>query len=376
MRKFLPALLLALILLPATSVSAQSGEPEANYFRARVTAIEHVETDASMGLTREVQTVRLRLESGPEEGTETRLENGIVNDREDMRLHEGDRVVLEQLEKSDGTVRYLVREQYRLPALVMLVAGFCVLAVLLGGLMGLTSLLGLGVSIGVLVIYVVPAIGGGQNPLAVSLIGSFIIACTSLYLAHGFHKRTTVALLSTLLTLGISVLLAMLFVRVAKLFGTGTEEAMFLQLGPLEQVNLRGLLLGGMVIGCLGVLDDITTAQTAAVDEIRKANPSLTASELWRAGMSVGREHIAALINTLALAYAGASLPLLLLFRTQGDLPLWLTLNSEFLAEEIIRTLVGSTTLLFAVPLSTWLAVTVLPKLKGGGGHTHFHAHP
>jgi uncharacterized membrane protein len=152
---------------------------------------------------------------------------------------------------------------------------------------------------------------------------------------------------------------------------------MFLQFGQLQQVNLRGLLLGGIIIGCLGVLDDITTAQTAAIDEIGKANPKMTFKELHRAGISVGREHIASLINTLALAYVGASLPLLLLFTVQEESPFWVVLNSEFLAEEIIRTLVGSSTLLFAVPITTWLAAYFFrndrtkPSLHTGHGHHH-----
>ena len=152
---------------------------------------------------------------------------------------------------------------------------------------------------------------------------------------------------------------------------------MYLQSGLTAGVNLRGLLLGGMIIGCLGVLDDITTAQTAAVDEIRKANPNLTSKQLLQSGLSVGREHIASLINTLALAYAGASLPLLLLFQTNETFPLWVTLNSEFLAEEIVRTLVGSTTLLLAVPISTWCAARFLSNdgRPSIGGHCHGHSH-
>ncbi|MDD5751285.1 MAG: YibE/F family protein, partial [Candidatus Peribacteraceae bacterium] len=180
-----------------------------------------------------------------------------------------------------------------------------------------------------------------------------------------FHKRTFVAFLSTLATLAIAAGLATLFVHAAKLFGAGSEEALFLQSGMLEHVNLRGLLLGGIIIGCLGVLDDVTVAQTAVVDELRKTNPSIDTHNLIRASMSVGKEHIASMINTLALAYAGASMPLLLLFTTPNDYPLWFTLNGEFLAEEIIRTLVGSTALLFAVPIATVFAVLLLKYPTG-----------
>jgi len=339
--------------------------------------LSEVEEDA-FGFQRKVQQVHLRLTSGPDAGTEYSTENGILDDREDMRMSEGETIVVRKLIKSDGSVEYLTAEKYRLPFVIWIGMFFLILTVLFGGWIGLTSIGGLLVSILILALYVVPGIASGGNPMAISLIGSFGIACTSLYLAHGCSKRTSVALLSTLTTLGIAATLSIVFVHLAKLFGMGSEESMFLQSGVLQNVNLRGLLLGGIIIGCLGVLDDVTTAQTAAIDEIRKANPSLTPKQLWQAGFSVGREHIASLINTLALAYAGASLPLLLLFKTNERYPLWVTLNSEFLSEEIIRTLVGSVTLLFAVPISTWFAARLLKGSSSSSscrGHSHLHAH-
>jgi uncharacterized membrane protein len=144
------------------------------------------------------------------------------------------------------------------------------------------------------------------------------------------------------------------------LTGGGTEEAFYLQIGVLSTLNLRGLLLGGIIIGALGVLDDITTAQTAAVDEISKANPSLRFEELVKRGHSIGREHITSLVNTLALAYVGASLPLLLIFSAAHSEPLWVLLNREYIIEELVRTLIGSITLILGVPISTLLAALFL----------------
>jgi uncharacterized membrane protein len=187
------------------------------------------------------------------------------------------------------------------------------------------------------------------------LIGTILISIVSLLVAHGRSERIYIALVSTLFTIGIAFGLASIAIHIAQLFGNGTEEAFYLQSAPLTPIDLRGLLLGGMIIGLLGVLDDCATAQAAAVDEIYSANPSFTWMELYRRGMSVGREHITALVNTLALAYAGASLPLLLLFVAYPQ-PWWVTLNSEPMAEELVRTLVGSVGLLFAVPLTTIIA--------------------
>jgi len=357
------------------SAYAQVEDPTSDdFFTATVDEIVSEETDEDPSFPRTVQTVRFRLENG-----ETFVLEYDVAGNDAPKLRKGETVVAERLTKSDGTVEYFVKERYRLPGILWLLVIFAVAVIVLGGRTGISSIAGLLVSIGILVFFVMPRIIAGGDPLLACFLGSVAIACTSLYLAHGFRRRTSVALVSTLITLAASLALSVLFVNIAKLFGMGTEEAMFLQSGQLQGVDLKGLLLGGIIIGCLGVLDDITTAQTAAVDEIRKANPSLAKSKLRAAGFSVGKEHIASLINTLALAYIGTSLPLLLLLHSQSNqaFPVWVTLNGEFLAEEIVRTLVGSMTLLIAVPVSTWMASLLLTKdtPDGGRGHHHYHSH-
>jgi len=377
LRFFFSALLLLTPALPAFAQDAAIDRTRDEFYTATVVSIVGETRDEDPSFSRTVQTVRLRL-NGTGTKEEITLENGILDNRPDMRLKEGETIVVEKLLKSDGSTEYLIKEKYRLPHIIVLIVIFVIVALILGGLTGIMSIAGLFVSIGILVFFVIPRILAGDDPLLSCLIGSVLIACTSLFLAHGFNIRTRIALLSTLLTLCVSAAVALLFVHAGKLFGMGTEEAMFLQTGILQNLDLRGLLLGGIIIGCLGVLDDITTAQTAAIDEIRKANPSLGKRQLLTAGFSVGKEHIASLINTLALAYVGTSLPLLLLLHSQSNqaFPAWVTLNAEFLGEEIVRTLVGSITLLCAVPISTWIAVTMLHGKKTpetAGGHHHHH---
>lgn len=345
------------------------------FVRARIEEVASTHQDDTYGFMRTVQQVRMRLTSGPGAGEFIDMENGVLPGREDMQLQPGEMVILRTLTYADGHRDYLLAEKYRLPALGGVLLVFIVLIVVLSGWTGLRSLVGLGVSIAVLTFGLVPAITHGWNPLLAAVLTAICIACTSLYLAHGCTWRTTVALISTLVTLLLSILMAILAVRVAHLFGMGSEESVFLQSGALSVLNLRGLLLGGIVIGCMGVLDDITTAQTATVDEIRRANPRLSTYQLAQAGASVGREHIASLINTLALAYVSASLPLLLLFQMGEQSPLWVILNNESLAEEFIRTVVGSATLLFAVPISTWFAIRLLPlgPAAASSGHLGHH---
>lgn len=370
MKNILTALLL--LAIPFVSSAQEELAPTSDtYATATILRVLSTEHDDSSGFDRTVQQLLVRLD----DGSQATMENAAVEGLRTSLLKPGQRVVVERLEKSDGSVQLLGREPYRLPWVFGLMLAFFVLAIIFAGRTGFTSIIGLAVSILILALFVVPMVGSGHNPLAVSLAGAVAIACTSLYLAHGFSYRTTIALLSTLVTLALSLALSILAVRLTQLAGNGAEEALYLQLGTLQDVNLRGLLLGGIVIGALGVLDDITTTQTAAINEIKRANPRIGRAQLYKAGLSVGREHIASLVNTLALAYVGASLPLLLLFWSGVDAPWWVILNNESIVEEIVRTLVGSMTLTLAVPISTWFACRFLRGDGSPGAHVHAHAH-
>lgn len=299
------------------------------------------------------QVVKVELLEGPHEGSMVEVPYGGQSDNQKLKVRE--KVVLIDPNGSGTLDQFYIFDRYRLPALSISVGFFFVLTILFARWRGAMSLLGLGVSISVLMLYIVPQILAGQNPLLIILSGSLVIATVSIYLAHGFNPRTTIAVVSTLITVGIAMGLALVFVMITKLLGVGSEEAFYLQTAGTQNINLRGLLLGGIIIGALGVLDDITTAQAAAVEEISKANPLLTKTELFARGFSVGREHITSLVNTLVLAYAGASFPALLLFSIYKR-PFWVVLNTETIAEELIRTLVGSIALLCAVPITTALA--------------------
>jgi uncharacterized membrane protein len=357
------------------STQNQPSSPD-RYLRGRVLEILEEREQDIIAENQFVQIVRVRLKGVPADAAEVRAEFSDVAADPARRLRPGDGVVVAAADEEGGTVYYVV-DRYRMPALGLAVGLFFALAVLLSRSRGITAILGLGITALVLARFIVPAIIGGGNPLVVSLVGALVIVFASIYLAHGFSLRTSIAVGSTLVTLVIAWVLAIVFVGLANLFGLGSEEAFYLQLAPVEQLNLRGLLLGGIILGALGVLDDITTAQAAAVDELRKANPALTVQELYRRGLSVGTEHITSLVNTLFLAYAGASLPLFILFTIYNETPLWVALNSEFVAEEIVRTLVGSIALILAVPITTVAAAIILSRRGGAGtegaaeGHRH-----
>lgn len=205
--------------------------------------------------------------------------------------------------------------------------------------------------------FVVPAVLAGESPLLVAIVGSAAIMLVALYLSHGLSSRTTVAVLGTTASLGLIGVLAYVVVVASRFSGLGTEETSALS-GLASGIDLRGLLLAGIIIGSLGVLDDVTVTQTSAVWEIARANPSLPARAIYRAGNRIGRDHVASTVNTLVLAYAGASLPLLLLF-TLSSAETSNVLTSELIAQEVVRALVGGIGIVAAVPMTTALATMV-----------------
>jgi uncharacterized membrane protein len=237
---------------------------------------------------------------------------------------------------------------------------FAVAVVVLGRWRGVRALLGLVITFVVLTAFVLPAILDGRSPVWVAVVGAAAALLVNLYLAHGFDLRTTTAVLGTLASLALIAALAALFVAATHLTGLADEEAGYLQ-ALSSQVDVRGLLLGGIIIGSLGVLDDVTITQASAVWELHEANPSYGPRQLYRSALNIGRDHIASVVNTLVLAYAGASLPLLVLFveanRGLGDV-----LTGETVAAELVRTLVGSIGLVASVPITTALAAAVAAK--------------
>lgn len=266
----------------------------------------------------------------------------------------GQRVRVAEAEGPDGGVTWYVNDIERDRPLLLLTAVFLVAVLVFGRWQGLRALLGLTITLGVVVAYVVPALLAGRDPVAVALSAAVVIMVITLYLTHGVQAKTTAAVLGTLLALALTVGLSWAFIEFASLTGMADEEARLASVS-VGGLSLRGLLLAGIIIGALGVLDDVTMAQSSTVFELRRADPDTDFGGLFGGAMAVGRDHVAATINTLFLAYAGASLPLLILFSSSPD-PLPVIASSEVVAVEIVRTLVGSIGLMVSVPLTTALA--------------------
>lgn len=273
----------------------------------------------------------------------------------------GDRVFLSVIDGGDGTVTYQYADRDRRILLWGLLALFAAAVLVLGRLRGLAALAALVLSVGLLLVFILPAIITGTDAVLVALVGGGAIAMISLYLAHGYTPMTHVATLGAFTALVLTTALSWLVVSLAEFSGLVSEESFYLLAIP--DLDLNGLLLAGIVLGAIGALDDVTVTQASAVWEVRRANPSMSHQELYAAGLRVGRDHIVSTVNTLLLAYAGASLPLLILFTLSAQ-SFGVIASSEVVAVEIVRTLVGSIGLVAAVPMTTWLGSRVAQRLE------------
>jgi uncharacterized membrane protein len=350
-------LLIIIFFVPLALNAQELPKNTDEYVRAEVVEVLEEGNKAEEFGNQPYQKVRAEIEEGDYVSKTVELEQGYdFSITEHSLVDVGDKVVLIGLDQGEGREFFII-DHYRLPAVALGFLLFFALVVWVGGKKGVGSIIGLVISLAIIAGFIMPRIIAGDSPLFISLVGASFIAIISITVAHGFERRTAVALVGTVLTLAIAVGLAWFYVLLTKLSGMGSENAYYLQVGELANLDLRGLLLGGIIIGALGVLDDVTTSQTAAVEEIYKADPSVSPKELYKRSMSVGREHIASLVNTLALAYVGAAFPLFLLIASNDSQPLWVMFNGQLVIEEVVRTLVGSFALVLAVPITTVIAI-------------------
>jgi uncharacterized membrane protein len=273
------------------------------------------------------------------------------------RVAEGDRILLTYVEQAPVDQQYVFQDFDRGRSLAVLVVIFVVGVLLLSRWKGLGSLVSLGLSLGLLVVFTLPALAEGTSPLLVAIVTAGAIMISTLWLSHGFSVRTSVAMLGTLLALVCTGLLGSLFTTLGRFTGLSDEGSQYIAAINAE-VDVAGLLLAGLVIGALGVLDDVTVTQAAVVWELAAADRTASRSTLFARGMRVGRAHVASTVNTLALAYVGATLPLLLVF-TALDLPFATAVSQELVAQEVVRGLVGGLGIIAAVPLTTGLAAVI-----------------
>ena len=305
------------------------------------------------------QTISAEILEGDEKGKVVTIENDF------LKLKAGEVFYLSHTTNTlDGTDYYAVREAYRLPALAFLLALFVAVVLVFGGKQGLRGLLSLGASLFFIAFLLLPGVLKGYPPILVAVGVSSLIVVIASYVTHGFNRTTTTAVYGMIATVSLTGLLAYVAIPFAQLSGFSSEEAVYLNFNTGGSIDFAGLLIGAILVGSLGVLYDAAIGQAVSVEELAAAGPDLSRKEIYRRAVRIGREHIGALVNTLAIAYVGAALPLLLLFYGFGSDTVGLALNRELFATEIVRAIVGSIGLVMAVPITTLISTRFLVRKK------------
>lgn len=306
--------------------------------------------------------ITIRVEEGALKGKEYPV--ALFDNRQigSQNLQEGDRVLISFMTSPQGEEQAVIVDHVRRAPLLILFLIFIATVLVIARKKGLLAIVAMVISFFIIGRFILPQILLGNDPVLISLMGALFIIPSLFYISHGFNTKTTIAVVSTFLTLIVTGVLAVVFVHFAKLTGFAAEEAIFIQAAG-QNIDIQSLLLAGIIIGAMGVLDDITISQTSIVEKLIKANPKYTGRELFTEAMDIGRDHIASLVNTLVLVYAGAALPLFVLFYSSpfsyGEV-----VNMELVATEIVRTLVSSIGIVLAVPLTTLIATWYSARLR------------
>lgn len=313
------------------------------------------------------QTVVVRIIKGEQQNKEVTITDSA------FAVQSGDKVYVRYLQTTDGGEYYSIQEPYRLDALLWLLIFFIAVVLLFGGKQGFLSLVALFISFGAIFKYLFPQIITGGNIVALATLGALLSLFVVMYLTHGFTRLTTSAFLGCTLSVIVTLALAKYAVVITKLTGFASEESVYLNIATQGNLDFIALLVGGIIIGVIGVIDDVSITQASVVNQLQLANPQISTRNLYTKALKVGKDHMGAVINTLILAYAGASLPLVLLFYVSNT-PVLELINREIIATEIVRSIVGSVGLLLAVPLTTLIAV-ILMKNHASKEHAHAHHH-
>jgi len=353
--------------------------------RARVLEITEEGTTYLGIVEQDYQVFNVEILEGEFKGVTTTVDFGlrqITSSR--VKIHTNEIILVTVGQRPDtGEVRAFFTDFVRSRSILYLFILFVFFSVLISGWKGIRSLIAILFSLGVIVFFILPQILSGRDPVFVSIIGAFVFLSISQYLVYGWNLKTHSAVVGILVSLIITGSISAFFINFTRLTGFGDENALFLVQMTSQNINMRGLLLAGMIIGALGVLDDLVISQASAVFELHSSNHELGLKTLYQKAMNIGKDHVAATVNTLVLAYAGASLPMLLLFSISNQDPTML-INISYIAEEIVRTLVGSIGLIASIPITTGLAAIVatkhhnfpwMEKFLGSENHGQGHHH-
>lgn len=357
-------------ILPTSLIAQEIHEDLQGVWRAEVVEIvsEGIKPIPGTDLNTKFQNIKAKILEGERAGEIVDIENDFII------LKEGQKFYMNYLLTISGDEIYSVRDIDRRAIIFWMTIIFAAVILFFGGWQGFRSILSLIGSFLVIIFILLPLLIKGFNPVLVSIAIGAVILGVAIFFTHGFNMRSLVAYLGTVISICITGILAFVSIKILNLTGFFSDETIYLNFGTRGLLDFEGLLLGGIIIGVLGVLDDVAVTQVAVVSEIKKAAEKISAKDLYKKALNVGHEHISALVNTIVLAYTGVSLPLLLWF-SQSDSSFGKIINNEVFATEITRTIVGSIGLILTVPITTFLAVLLVDKYKNSNSHGHTHAH-
>ncbi|MCB9815265.1 YibE/F family protein [Candidatus Nomurabacteria bacterium] len=368
--KFYSFTIFALVFLPDVSFAQQIQNDYQGTYRGKVTEIQSEELREIPGTNTDhlYQTIKAEILDGPKKGEVITIENDY------LELDKNDKFYFNYNIYIDGSVDYAVVNIDRRDSLILFGLLFVGAVVSFGGWQGVRSLVALGGSFVAIFYVLLPGLLQGWNPLLISLLVASGILAAAIFFTHGFNRESVVAYSGTMIAVFLTGILAIIAVHMSDLSGFASDESVYLNMNTDGLLDFTGLLLGAIIIGVLGVLDDVAVTQAAVVTELYDSNAKLSRREVYKRALRVGREHVGALVNTLVLAYTGVSLPLLLYFY-MSPISFWSLVNSEVFATEIIRAIVGSIGLIMTVPIVTALSVFYLKGYKSKHSHNHSHGH-
>lgn len=356
MRIALFALFLFAFFLPAHAAPAPQSSVTTELLKVIAILEEEKRPVPGSDVMADFQTLRAEVLDSPAKGSVVTVQNDY------LALNVGEKFyAIHTVDFADGVDAYHVFEPYRVPQLLILIGLFILAVVFFGGVQGIRGLVALALSFFFIGYFLLPGILNNYSPILVSMGVSSLIIILGSYITHGFNRVTTSAVMGMVGTITITGALAFFAIAFTRLSGFASDEAVYLNFDTAGQIDFAGLLLGAVLIGLLGVLYDAAIGQAVSVDELSRAAPEASHLEIYRRALRIGREHIGALVNTLAIAYVGVSLPLLLLFYKLAPDVSWLTtINREIFATEIVRTMVGGVGIVLAVPITTLIATYIL----------------
>ncbi len=376
-------LFIAIFLVPLFPSVGQAQEPHQDFketVKAKVIEVEkQYERDImGTGASTTVQELRIELQEGQRKGEVVSLEN------EQLILEKGDEIFVNHLVLIDGSEYFVFKDVERRSPLVVIVLIFIALIVWLSGRQGVRAIISLGVSISAIIFLLVPALLAGYSPALTSLVISGLILSFTLFFTHGFKPRVVITFFGTFGAVLVTCLVAWIWVEWMRFTGFNDDASVYLNFATGGKLDLTGLLLGSIIIGLLGLLDDVAITQASVVQQLKTANAKLGFKDLYDSAIKVGRDHVGSLVNTLAFAYVGASLPLILML-SFSESSMFTIINQEIVAAEILRIIVGSIGLILAVPFTTVMAawyfkdkIVIKEEIHScadhtEGGHGHHH---